>query len=313
MKTKLSFIALAVMVIIGWQFFDSFRASRWHDGQVNFVLSTGESTAIASLSANENQLNFLLLPGRLYFSLPGELGDYRLDSIYELGEIKREEGGVLLMASLQNLLGIPVEGFIRIEDFGRFETGSLAEADYLSSFFWQALIKKRKRTNFSFWDLIRLVLAVKKTGSLEFNFVDLEKTDILAERELADKSKVLEAEEEKLDVLIKRLFSERKIEEEGIEVGILNSTGHPGLARNLARMIENMGGRVIHLGNVKQPFSTSVIHYQEGEVEKSETMKRLMAATGFDSAKVADLGESRGEIEIIIGEDYWEKTQAGVD
>lgn len=297
---KLLLIAVFVLfVFLGWRIDRSFNQSRWQGEQINLVMSTEKSTAVVSLTANDKQLNFLLLPEFLYFQLPKDLGDYPLGSVYSLGEIEGWGGG-LLRKSLEGLLGIPIEGCIKAS-FGDLEVNPSLES--LKNFFWQAIIRQKK-TDFTFWDLGRFYLKVRQLHSSDCNFINLKETGLLQEKELADKTRVFEVSKDQIDVLIKKNFSEKLIKEEAIEIEILNSTEQAGLAGNLARMIDNMGGRVISLGNSQSRVSTSLIRYSTREIKESETLKRLMMATGFKSERAADLGGSRCQIQIILGEDY---------
>lgn len=301
-KTIIKFLALSLCLLIGFyflRFWRSYQVSHLMNSQVNLVLSSQESMLVAAFNFEEEKINLVELPQTLYFSEPEGLGDYPIASVYDLGEIEGK-GGELLLASLRKLLAIPLDGFIRKEDFGKIGQ------DNLKGFIREAMMKLGRsgfKTDLAFWELIFLNWRIKNLACSEADYFNLGETKVLKEKELPDKTKVYEAEEADLDILMRKIFAERKIEEEGIEMEILNATEESGLAFQLARLIKNMGGRVVSLGNSEEAFDHSVIRYTE-EAGETATLKRIGEATVFELEKRDDLGESRSEIQIIVGKDY---------
>lgn len=297
-------VIAAAIFLVSW-FKTVFEESHWQDEQVNLILSSEEMTAVVALKFKEKKLNGILLPNSLYLSVPHGLGDYSLGAVYHLGEIEGK-GEELIKESLRNLLAMPIDGVIREEGWA-FSEGKIGVQ--LENLFWQALVSPRKSgvfTNFTFLDILRFYfIKVKSFGE---NLTNLEETDILGGKELADKSKVYEADLEKLDMVVKKSISERKIEEEGREVSILNSTGHDALAGEFARLVNNMGGRVISLGNDDSYRQESLIRYADEETGKSYTLRRIEIATGF-RAERGELSDGRSQIQIVLGEDYWESVK----
>lgn len=302
-------VLITILARGAWRLWQSQEPSIWQEKKpVNLVvILDNEKTIIVNLSTEEKKLSMLSLPETLYLAASGNFGDYPLSSIYHLGEIEGK-GGKLLSASLENFLGIPIDGFISSD-----EEKQIKSAEEMKKFLRKAMIKKfsgKLVSNLSLIDLGRLWwFLVKETGT-ESNFFDLAELGITGEKTLADETKVLTAEKEKIDFWIKKIFGEKRMAEEGIEIEIINGTQHESLAANLARSVTNLGGRIVSLGNSDGPQAVSLIRYSQEKIAESYTLARLVTISGFCIEKKADLGTSRSQVQIILGEDYWRKLNA---
>jgi len=300
MRKKL--FVIFFFLIIGFFFYQvkSLRPSVW-DGssRINFVFSA-QTVAVASLETGNNLVIFKL-PENLYLEVFHEFGQYQLGSVYELGKLEGK-GGELLGETVQEYLGVPIGGYIRIAN-------SKWQIVNSKKFILNWLILStlgRGETNFSQWDLLRFWWSIKSLRSDKVIFIDLEETNILSEKRLPDESLIFETEFFRLDELVGKYFKNSRIEKEGIEVEILNATEHLGLANRVARLVMNMGGEIISIGNADNKIRNSKFEIRNEEIKKSYTVRKLEKVLGI-KAEIGEMDKSRADLLILIGEDYWEK------
>jgi len=165
--------------------------------------------------------------------------------------------------------------------------------------FWQNL-----RTNLSIFDLARLWLMVRNTRFDKINFVNLEETKSLSPVVLADGSQVLTYDQTLLDFLSKGLFKETNFVKEHLLIEVLNGTEKQGLAGRVARLITNLGGEVVTIGNSSQKINQCRIE-GESRILQSFTAKRLGQIFDCQMAKPAE--DSRADLRVIIGQNYWQR------
>ena len=156
------------------------------------------------------------------------------------------------------------------------------------------------------WDLVRLWLAIRKLRADKITEINLQETATLKELKLPDESIVLETEFTQLDSLIQRFFSDRQIREEALKIEILNATEQPGLANQLARLINNIGGGVISINNAESASWRTKVKITNEEWKDFYTVKKLEKILGIE-AEVGEMENSRADLLIILGTDYWQK------
>ena len=300
MRKKL--FVIFFFLIIGFFFYQvkSLRPSVW-DGssRINFVFSA-QAVAVASLETGNNLVIFKL-PENLYLEVFHEFGQYQLGSVYELGKLEGK-GGEFLEETVQEYLGVPIGGYIKVQS-SKFKVQS--DKKFILNWLMLSALG-RGETNFSQWDLLRFWWSIRSLRSDKVIFIDLEETNILSEKRLPDESLIFETEFFRLDELVGKYFKDSRIEKEGIEVEILNTTEHLGLANRVARLVMNMGGEIISIGNADNKIRNSKFEIRNEEIKKSYTVRKLEKVLGI-KAEIGEMNKSRADLLILIGEDYWEK------
>jgi hypothetical protein len=275
------------------------KPSIW-DGQsrINFVLSA-DQVGVVSLEPDKNMTIFLL-PDNLYLDVPHGFGQYRVGAVYELGELEKK-GGELLMETIQSYLGLPIDGYIRMAN-GEWRIANGKK--FILNCLLLSLLRKGK-TSFNHWDILRLGWQINKLRVDRIDLFDLVQTSILSEAKLADGSVILETEFFRLDEVAGQCCYDSKVRNEALSIEVLNATDFPGLANQFTRLVTNVGGTVVAIGNSSIKYQVSSIKYQKKELVKSYTLQKLEKILGV-KAEVGERGESRADLLIIIGEDYWQ-------
>ncbi len=246
------FLILLVVLCLGLVFrlYQSVNRSLWKgDSRFNLVFNSAP-VLVASFDSFENKVDLLLIPQGTFIEAVHGYGPCRAESIYRLGQLNNQ-GGDFLSSSLQNYLGLPIDGYLLTSEVSFQKDDNSFLKSYLVknlSFF----SKKRQETNLSNWDLIRLWWHFRKIRPDKFNLIDLSQTQASEKILLADGSKAMKIDPKRLELIMVQFFADRKIKEEGLTISILNSTSHFGLAAKVANLIKNIGGRIVKVGELEK-------------------------------------------------------------
>jgi len=109
---------------------------------------------------------------------------------------------------------------------------------------------------------------------------------------------------QQLDSKVKRQIMDERLYEERLSVQILNGTSKKGLAQQALRYVENLGGRVVGIGNtIEQGSEKSYILARNTD---AYTVSRLAELFGIAEVReYTDLYgiKDRADVSIVIGLD----------
>ncbi|MFZ5366277.1 MAG: LytR C-terminal domain-containing protein [Patescibacteria group bacterium] len=299
LAVRLWFVFALVLILLGLglKTYRVVKNSIW-DGssRINFVLK-GEEAILASFEPGES-LTLIPIPKGTNLLLTHGYGKYRVEAVLGLEELEKRQA--LLVETIQENLGVPVEGWIRITNYKlqitNYKEGILNELE-------NQILGKGK-TNFSTWDILRLWWEIKKIREGEIEVLDLEKLNVFSQSKLPDGTVVLEIAPAQLDVQIQKYLADSQVKKEKLAIEVLNGTSYLGLAERGARILTNIGGEVVAVGN-------SEVGSEKCEVESEKKNKNsytvLKIIKIFSCSWREKKEEGRGEITLILGEDYWQK------
>lgn len=274
-KKTLMLMALVLAVGLAIGFYKTRKGSVW-DGQTRISLAVvSPSVMVASFDPLEQSLVFLTFPPQAHMEAVGGYGNYLIDSIYPLGEMEgKGKGGTLLAKSLQENLGLVIDGHLVAS--GIQET----KASFLGKIL--DLLKNQEETNLNRGDILRLWWAARNIKEDRVWPVKLEEP----------------LEPERLERTMGQYFGDEKIREEALTIAVLNATGQPGLATKEARIIKNMGGRIVGLGDIENEKCqiTSPQKYKN-----SHTARRLVKIFGCPWSGENLFGQ-RADLVLVLGE-----------
>lgn len=278
---------------------------------INLVIKS-KSLSVVSYNPVNNNLVIAKIPDDTYLNVPQGFGRWPARSVYALGQGENPPvGAKLLKNTISNTFGIPIDGFIGAgglsdqSDFADMAANLKQNPLALFSLVGQST------TDLNLWEELRFFWGIRGVRFDRLTTIDLGKSSITESVLLPDSSRALAFDSVKLDKFIQDKFSETKLINEGLSVAILNSTNHPGLAEKAARVITNMGGRVILTNNSTENLPQTVITGQ-----RSFTYTRLaqifaphcLTSSIWPFAKSSGCGlnktDPRADIVIILGEDY---------
>jgi len=288
MKKLLGGLVLASCLFLGYRFYRLQKATVWHgQRQLNLVIQASP-VGVVSFQPKNKRLVALLIPDEVYLEAAYGYGTYRAGSIYALGELD-QQGGQLLAASIQEYLGLPVDGWLAAAlDWEK-------EIESLKKTLWDS-----RETNLCRWDTIRLWWFLKTLRPDQLVSISLAQTTAAQPLELADGEKALEIDPQKVDQVISQYFQDEQLVSEGLALAVVNATGQPGLAARGARLIGNAGGRVVDTDDwPNQQVGCEIRGSQE--VLAGYTAQRLQRI--FDCRLGSDeLAGRRADLVVILGD-----------
>lgn len=277
----------------------SFQNSRSWDGETPLSLLYLEVSDIKASSPRTLDLGIISFnPTQSLFTtvkIPVSYGNF--EELYGLGEINAAEGGIGLVAQeVQDLLGVPIDGYVIIDQSGLQELASLfpevsgvKEVLVLPTLFKlpQVWLIGQSSTRISL-DLMGIARAVWYLLGLRIDGIaDLAPTPAL----LSDPAG--------LDRRLSPYFRDDRLVAEHLKIQVLNGSRKGGLAASAARVVRNIGGEVIRVDNFdRQDLVKGYLLMESG----SYTASRLARIFGVsDSRPPREGSESRANITLILG------------
>ena len=294
-------IFLSFLVFIFFKIFRSAGRNLW-DGksQFNLVINS-QPVLVVSFDSPGEKINILSIPDGTFIETIHGYGPYRIESVYKLGEIKGDGGG-LLIGSLQEYFGVNLDGYLI---GGKYQPGKTKAKNFLLNQFFNVL-RGREKTNLTHWDSLRIWWQVKKIREDKITVVDLAQISASQEVDLPDGSKAIRIDPERLTRIISQFFVDEDFKKEDLTIAVLNKTKHLGLANNASKIITNIGGRVIQVSNLQnqEEVDGGCEVQSEKKYKNSYTVEKLKNI--FDCHWIErEENEQRAKILLLIGENYW--------
>lgn len=266
------------------------------------VIVRAKQVSLVSFSPQNQTITIIDIPNETYLPVAKGFGSWMISSIYDLGESQAVGGGNLLKITLANQFGLPIDGFLNFQgQYAQTQTRVLVEEMRKNPFSLISMLANLK-TDLTPLELIRLKMGLSKVRFDKVDGIDLGDSDIALKEKLPDGTDILTVDTVKLDALLSEMVDPR-IRSEHKTIAIFNSTNHPLLAQKAARLISNIGGDVIIISNGQKKYEKTIIHG-----EKSKTLERLKQIFGSGTIEqVADLASSRAQINLFLGEDYFDQ------
>lgn len=258
---------------------------------------------VVSVLPPQRSLTVLSFPKELKIEAVGSFGQWRLDSIYQLGQIEGK-GGRLLKESLEEFLGIEIDGWIIANsDFSFQEKDAKIR---LRRMLLQVLFET-DTTNLGVYDIGRLWLSTFSLERASTRMLDLGAAGVLQQQSEPDGSFSLVADEDLLDGLSREFFNHPEFLREDIAIAVLNATAHRGLATRVTRTIRNLGGNVVVVSDLPRQQQVSVLRLADRSLEASQTVRRLRVRFRIQSVEVGETRPYRAQVVFIVAEDWWKK------
>lgn len=318
-KTKLALVVLSLLIFsLGFSklivFVKNFRQPLSSDqlhtknyswdrqSNVNLVLQ-GQDIAMLTYKPAEKEVFLIKIPASSYLEVPRNLGHWPISSVFDLGQsLKPPAGSLLLKASVSNLLGLPIDGFLKSKTqtctqlLGNLRKNPLKTFPLLPSL----------QTDLSLPELIFLEWGLSVIRFDKVQIFDLAQLNLMEKTQLPDGTQVLIADPIKIDSLMVQL-GERTFRQESLTIAIYNATEAAGLAGKAGRIVTNLGGNVIIVSSLTDSAQSGVYPGMatDQEIQSTATFKRLVQIFG-EGAKIppAELTSSRAQINIVLGEDF---------
>jgi len=313
------FLGIFLLVNFFIEVFKNVRFSSW-DGKEQFslVIVEPESVLLLVLKPEIPELVLVKAPGNTVVDGALGFGEVKIGSLTGLAEIEPIPIDELVLETVKQNFGVPVEGFLQVEKRG----------EDLRTIFFLGLIRQNRaaRTNLTRLELIRVLWFLKGLRVDQIQIFDLKETRGLVLQKQPDGSEIYKINREEFDIFINRYFSNQQLVDEEITWEVFNATGQAGLAEMVARLLKNSGSMVVGVGTLEKAGKVgpdvvkAMTGKRVGKVGKEERSGLWVEKELKDSYGVGFwsliLGlsvieglpeEARADAAIVLGEDFWEK------
>ncbi len=286
----LVFVVMFIKVIV-----QGYTQAVWKgEGQVTFVFEQNNKVGYIKINTDLNEAVVLTFPDNTLIALSNGYQEYQASKVKLLANQEKTHFGELLTRSMTQFLGSVTDGYI-----------INGQGDYvdISTLLIQAIFR-RAETNFSDWDLLRLILFTANLRNNHIRTIDMPTTSVFELTTLPDKSQVYEIKPEELDAFGLKELARPKYLKEQLTWEIFNGTQHTGLGSMMKRMVANSGFDVTGVRQARKPYETSAIIVTDKAsnnpyVTDFARYFHLPVTTEGDKSDIAD-------VTVILGEDFWE-------
>jgi len=339
---RISFAALSLLIVfLSYQFWNflsfvksplsqapntSAKSYVW-DGkhQLNFLLlqfddleKTDGKIVFASLAFFDpasSRLRFLIIPVDISFLAQ--------DSYITLQNCSNPTQNIdLLLEIISENLALPIDGYLVTDQRGlnvinadiRYDRAQGFEdgfGDWQQALFsWRNLLHLKRLktdlyqyvwTDFSPQEIFALLGGVRTINPQDSSFFEI-KANLTLEQNLPQIGKVVTIDTDAFDLLASKNFSEDAIQNERLTIEILNSTKISGLALETARLIKNMGGEVIEVGNQSERKTETYIEVFVDKPENYYTLARFAQILNCTVVNGNSEDQLRAQIRIVLGD-----------
>jgi len=255
---------------------------------INLLLVGENKLAVVVLKNEEEQASFLILPEELAVSVGSDGGRYRVGRLWGLGELEKKVPE-LILTNVSAELGLKLTGYLKVDDDNIKPEKLLLTMTDISV-----------KTNLSFWDRWRLWLLLRKVV-VSGNLIETNLGLDLVEKQVDPDGQVnFWLDRDKFHLWSQREWVNPIILEERASVAVFNNSSFLGRARDMARMLETMGVKIVELKNVD--YQSNECHYLVFREGLEKTIRLLERDFGCKEGEFEPvLGSGRVDIEILVG------------
>lgn len=280
--TAIFFIVFLVLV-----FYLFFKPHVWDKSQRLTLATLKESgdVVVSFFDPQNSTITSFLIPGNTEVNVSKQLGQWKLKSVWKLGE-NEGLGGKLLSETITKSFKAPVEAWA--------SQGAMGLTSSLPSQVMKAVLGGYE-TNLSLRDRVNLGIFSLKVKNSSKIFIDMRETGYLQPMLLADGEEGFKVKSV-IPAKIAAIFADSQISKEGILVRIINKTKDPEIANHIGQIIEMMGAKVVAIN--------------QEEIDETDCM--VISRKTFTASKIAkifscELEEKDGEnpnLDFVFGSKF---------
>jgi len=267
-----------------------------------------QSASFTIIDTHEQSLKTIRLPQETIVRLPYGMDEFKLASLYKVTPLENTiNKNNLIIQTLVEYFGLPVERLYIIkntENGTSFNEWLTHPVTLFKLTFDQKWAKHHVITNETPLSLIELARIIHKVPN-EFNTtIDIKQYGIGIESKNKDGTTILNTDRNKLDEYIKKSFQNIELIHEKLNIKIENSTEITGLGSKFSRIVTNMGGIVIDVGNSIEKTDTTIIYIKEEHLKETTTFHEISKILQSYEVKVDNEMSSGADISVRLGQSY---------
>ncbi len=290
------------------------QGANWNGKTKLVIVFDTNPLTVAVFDPKNKRVDAIIIDRETRSDMPYSYGWNRLGAVRDLGNLDNgTKGNSLLVDTMAKFLQTPVDGFVIVHDDAWQSLDAQKITDGVRSFSsvktfpkiisskdWQS----RFETNLTKFDVLRLWWGLRGVRSDKVIITDLSREGLLTDILLPDGSHGFGPEEVSIAAFSKKVFFDDLISQEKLNIEVLNGTDTPGIASNVARLVENVGGNVVRVANSEvENKDLCAIRASKANTSKYTTL-RLAKALRCDIEEVQTGGdESQADLTILVGRD----------
>lgn len=296
--TRVAFGVL-VCIIVFFCIAVSFCSSRIPRGRHGIVLK-GDPTLFVSWESDRSRFAVFVLSERMQIEAMKGYGWYGLDALWKL-DMMDGHGGEIYKQSVEDALATPITWFVA--GYKTYKQGVENSKDALSvieqTFSFPSLLHVilTGKTDISLFELYYVWNQMQTMGSEALSFYDFQHGQISADTVLPDETTVSRFEFAKYDALVGNTLEDTPFRQEGMRIALYNTTGTPGIAQKVSRLIEHMGGFVVFVGNDDTLFPGACEVIGERDAVSSRTAQFFHT---FYGCSIREEHGEKGRADILV-------------
>lgn len=288
-KKYLYYLFFIIILIIG--LFVVLRTNKWNGkDKLSLVIKNNDySLNIIVFDPELEEIYNLKIPENTEIKVAGDLGIWKIKSLWGLGD-QEGQGGKLAARSITVGLQLPVYAWAEEQALG------LANPNIKLSLI--ALFSSYK-SNLIFGDKLRMLIFSTKVKNSKRVTINLSDTNFLEKRVLSDGEEgYVVAQKPPQNILA--IFSEPILSAGITRVSIKDSTEKAGLAENVGRIIEVLGGKITSVQTTKDFDGVCIL-----ESKKEKVLEILLKIFECEESNVKP--DQSFDVEITLGRKFSSK------
>lgn len=301
-------ITFLICVFVFW--FQAGLQSLWQKNQRVNVLVFTKPVFVVSYDLKNNSINAVAIPADISLETTKGYGNYRLDKLLRLDD-QEKQNGRLLMSSISKLLGIPIDGYIDDQKTLKDISADLDKDQFIKLHYgiiglnqlFSGIKSNSVNNIYSIIDNLKCYLVNQRIKGGKIGFINLGLTSAYLKINGGDETQFNTLDLQRLDEVLKDYFNEDEISNENYNIEVLNSTSESGLAEDVARLITNIGGKIVNTDNSSEKNYTGCKLFTDEKVKKTTTYRRLKKLFSCRDGE-GILNNSRADLSMIIGVNF---------
>lgn len=262
------------------------------------VLVGSSPVTIWTWDTVHNTFIVLAVPSEYVASGADGYGRYSLEALWKLGFIDKKNG-LVLSRSMEQLLAIRIPYYIGEQTDALSVTSDtvLYGKNIFSFRSTGKFFMHRLFSNMPLPTFIAMSWAMKRARLDALRMIDVREKSITVDEELSDGTKQAVLDPNRMDSVLTGVYADEVLAQEGITVAIYNTTSTPYLGTQAARMLTNLGIRVVAVGNA--PSGTGQCE-MKGREEVFDTKTAHVIRKFFDCTPAVIPEQERADVTVYL-------------
>ncbi|MFZ2024931.1 MAG: hypothetical protein WAV51_01435 [Microgenomates group bacterium] len=267
-------------------------------GRLGIVLQ-GNPTMFVSWESDRSRFAIFLLPESMQIEAVQGYGWYGLDALWKLDLMDRH-GGTVYKNSIQDALASPVRWYatgVNTADQVTDKGSAIGTIQHRLSFLNIFHMIVSGKTNIQPFEAWYVWNQIQQMGSDSMTLYDFQHGQLSSDITMPDETIIPRFDSAKYDALVGNTLEDTPFRQEGLRIALYNTTGTPGIAQKIARLIEHMGGFVVFVGNEEHPTMGNCEVTGENSMLSSRTAQFFRT---FYGCSLHETLEGKGRADIIV-------------